>query len=349
MASCPRCGAVNQPGKAACWKCLAPIAPPPPARQTPPTPSPAPKLAAPVRRKLSIPNLTVAFPRRHARPEQPVPAPAVPTEEPKPDVIIEEPLPAPVERALEPTVEEATLPEPAVTAEPVPEEELVPDKPAEEISAEHTAEKTGPEGLADEPVTPTPDGKPFALADEEEEEEAPHEFIYVAEPRRKRGDTRWVAIILVLALLLSGIFILWHHDFRAVPLAATPRQAAQQYLFALAMNDQTTRQQLAAPDSRGLQLPTWFTVAQASFTGVTDTDAGTAKARARLILAPINSGGFMPTLNDAASRAYNVEFSLQRSGDGWRVDQRTLFRSLRWQMKQQNPTVTFPPWEGVSE
>jgi len=343
MATCPRCGAVNQGGKAACWKCLAPIPPSPPASSTPPTPLPNQELAAPVRRKFNIPDLTVAFPKRRVQPAQLTP----------------EELPAPDSSEVEPTA----TPEARLEAEP--EAQRVPEAPVEEESdatgevkppaSEDTA-SASPAG-DDIPVdpgadlSPLPHGdRPFALADEEDEDPpAPNrEFVYIARAAVPRRDTVWIPVLVLLVLLLSGIFYLYHRNFRAQPRPQTAAQAAQEYLFAL-MNDRTTQQQLATPDSRGLLLPTWFTIAETRLLGVTDAANGTATARSRLTLAPIRSAVLQQALEDAASRDYTVEFTLKRGRACWLVDQRTLFRSLRVQMKTRNPGVTLPPWDGVSQ
>lgn len=391
MANCPRCGAANRAGKAACWKCLAPIPPPPPAQSTPPTPPPEPKLAAPFRRMLNVSDLTVAFPKRRARPERPEPAPEVAPNAPEAvipedrapepaasiplEAVPEQEVAAPEETAILPAaaVEEAppavdapVKPPEAIAEEPPavelpaePEEEPLPLPPAEVIAPEEPAEEpTMPEPTAEEPV-PEPVGAayatPFALADEEEAaapEEPPaklaRSFIYIAGADAPPRDRTWISVTIVLMLLIAGIFVLYHHNFREKPRPTTPQQAAQEYLFYLRENDRLSQQQLATPDSKGLYLQSWFTILDAQLIGVSEVDGG-ARAKARLELAPANSLDIAPALAQAASRAYSVEFTLKPDDGYWLVDQRTLFRSLRWEMKQANPKATLPPWNGVSQ
>jgi len=390
MANCPRCGAVNRPGKVACWKCLAPIPPPPPAQPSPPTPPPEPKLAAPFRRMLNVPDLTVAFPRRRAHTEQPEPdapeavAGAVPGETP---VAAEEVIPEasiPAEAVPEPEIvtpeENAILPEAAVEEEPPAENDpveppaeaiieepnadalpaepeegpLPPQTAAEDLHAEPAAEEIIPEP-APEPVSVAAHDTPFALADEEDApapEEPPakpaRSFAYVAGAVLPHRDRTWISVMIVLTLLLAGIFVLYHHEFRDKPRPTTPQQAAQEYLFYLRENDRLSQQQLATPGSKGLYLQSWFTITGVQLISVSEADGG-ARATARLELAPANSFDVAPTLAQAALRAYSVEFTLEPGDDCWLVDQRTLFRSLRWEMKQANPGVTLPPWDGVSQ
>lgn len=336
MASCPRCGAVNQAGKAACWKCMAPIPSPSPVQQTSSSPPSGPELAAPVRRKLNIPDLTVAFPQRRARPEQPEPE----------DSLDDEDTDRPALPVAEPAVEPAAIVEEQPAA--IIEEEQAPAELAPEFPADASIPTESP---ADSTDIPRRD-KPFARADEDDEEApAPPagEFIYVARTTFTRKSTTWIFILVVLGLLVSGIFFLYQHNFRAQPRPLTSREAAEEYLFALRTNQETTRRQLATPDSRGLLLPSWFTITEALLLEVVDTTDREAVARARITLAPIRSITLRQELEHAASQDYDVEFALARGGQYWLADQRALFRSLRRQMKEQNPRVAFPQWNGVSE
>ncbi|MHB0939729.1 MAG: hypothetical protein ACYDCO_11445 [Armatimonadota bacterium] len=399
MANCPRCGAVNRPGKVACWKCLAPIPPPPPAQPTPPTPPPEPKLAVPFRRLLNVPDLTVAFPRRRAHADGPEPAPVVEPEAPEP--IPEEVVEAAAEPAIVIPEEAAPVPEVITPGEDIPTEASVEEEPpaAEAIPAEPPVDEIIEEPLVEEPVVepveealpadtfmetvleeivaePAPEeiftepvddepepgpvasthpDTPFALADEEDApapEDAPakpaRSFIYMAGAAFPRKDRTWISVMVILTLLIASIFVLYHHNFRDKPRPTTPQQAAQEYLFYLRDNDRFSQQQLATPKSKGLCLPAWFTILEVQLVGVGETDGG-ARATARLQLAPTNSFDLTPALASLASRSYGVEFTLERGRNSWRVDQRTLFRSLRWKMKQADPKVTLPPWDGVSQ
>lgn len=369
MAKCPRCGAVNRPGKVACWKCLAPIPPPPPAQPTPHTPPSEPKLAVPFRRMLNIPDLTVAFPKRRAHAEQPEPAPVMEPDTPAPNPEVAAEVIPPVETPVEPKVvipEEATAPlevavevevpaEPPVEEMPVePEEAAILPSTAAEIPEEPAEDDLGKEP-SHVPVGANVSITPFALADDEDAPDAEdaamqpaRSFIYIAGAAIRRKDRTWISVMVVLTLLIAGIFILYHRDFRDKPRPVTPQQAAQEYLFYLRDNDRFSQQQLATPGSKGLELPSWFTITDVQLISVSET-GGSARAVARLGLAPTNSYEIGKALASLASRYYGVEFTLEHGDNCWMVDQRTLFRSLRWKMKQANPKLSLPPWDGVSQ
>ena len=67
MAQCPRCGAQNQSGKSACWKCWAPLPTAAPPVSAPP---PAPSAPAPPP-KIGLPKLKLPFSKRPAPAEDP--------------------------------------------------------------------------------------------------------------------------------------------------------------------------------------------------------------------------------------------------------------------------------------
>jgi len=337
MANCPRCGAVNQDGKAACWKCMAPI---PAVQSTRPTPSISARdreLSAPVRRKFNIPDLTIALPKRRANPGPDVPVEPIELEDAGE---IKEPIDEPAAPREEPT-ELKTEPDPA------PEAIF-----ADESTPASLPHETVPLESAADAISPPLYDKTFDRADDEEEPTRPHlgsEFSYIARTVSTRTSTTWIVLLVLLALLLSGIFIFYHYEFSAQHRPITAQQAAQEYILALRMKQETTRQQLATLDSRGLLLPAWFIISEAIIVSVTETGENVATARARITLAPVRSIDLQRELEKAASSDYNVEFTLERDGRYWLVDQRALFRSLRRQLKAQNPGVTFPSWDGVAE
>jgi len=270
-----------------------------------------------VRRKFNIPDLNVALPTRRAGSQ--------------PDAVME---PFEPDDAGE---TEETLDEPGASqaeSEPAPADESVP--------REFAAVSSDPQQY----------DKAFERADDEEEVEQPQpksEFSYIAPTASTRASTTWIFLLVLLALLLSGIFFLYYQNFRAQPRPPTAKQAAQEYMLALRMKQETTRQQLATPDSRGLLLPAWFIISEALVTSVAESGDNKATARARITLAPVRSIDLQRELEKAASSEYDVEFTLERGAEYWLVDQRSLFSSLSRRLKAQNPGVGFPTWDGVSE
>jgi len=328
---------------------------------------------------LNIPDLTVAFPKRRAHAEPPEPATVMEPDTPAPEVVEE--AGAPVETHAEPEViiPEDTTPEPEVIIpeetsappEAAVEEEVPAEPPVEEMPVEPEEAVVLPSTAADIPEEPVEEAldtepshvpveanissTPFALADDEDApdaEDAPtppaRSFIYIAGAAIPRRDRTWISVMLILVLLIIGIFILYHRDFRDKPRPATSQQAAQEYLFYLRDNDQFSQQQLATPGSKGIYLPSWFTITDVQLISVSES-GGSAHAVARLGLAPTNSYEIGKALAGLASRNYGVEFTLERGDNCWLVDQRTLFRDLRWKMKQADPKLSLPPWDGVSQ
>lgn len=441
MANCPRCGAVNQPGKAACWKCWAPLPVVPPAHSSPPSTD----LAAPVQRKISIPNLSVTFPKRHTGSEQQEMAPVdeftdqfeerptvedqhsadvpplTPDALPKDECLPEEPPPAqidPVEVAAEEPegvpvaeepesvpVEEQPQSVPVVEEEPeilpvadVPEIAPEPrEDKAEEPESALLAEEPESAPLAEEPkvtqlaeeepeILPVADVPEFVLEPREDmaaetpeetdaavEKPAPveppptadiapdtpveshpsEEFAYVApgvKNERARGsNSGWIMGVLLIAVIAAGIYIYWYSERQTHPSRQEPQQVAQQYLDAVSMGESDTAQQLATDNSIGLFIPHWFMIVQAQPVGGVAYYGRSATIRARITLAPTSDTNLSPEVKAAITGSYTVILPLKQAGTSWQVDQRTLFRHLRAEMKRQHPEVTYPLWEGVSQ
>jgi hypothetical protein len=314
-----------------------------------------------VPRKFSIPSLSISFPIRRALTAEPLTefdaaeasADAIETDPPTADLLtpeleVDEPVVVDVEDSIAEPMLIPTEVAPFSTFMEEITEPLEESSPLENPSIDVSEEE---EATAGEPMDMD------SLPEDEGEEPAAedrlpaHDFIYVAPSARvahRGGGAGWLVVTLLLALVLGGIFLLWQYDSRRQPAMNDPRQVAEHYLFALSMGDRTTLQPLATADSRGLFVQGWFTLIQAQLTSEAITEGKTARADTRLVLAPAGEIDLPAELKVAGGKTYQVQMILAWEKDGWHVDQRTFFRNLRIAMKQANPGVALPTWEGIS-
>lgn len=372
MATCPRCGAQNQPDKSACWKCWAPLPadPPPPSREPE---------SAPIKRTLNIPTPSILHPRRHA-------ATPRPTDDPMPEIGETEPTPddaAVVEDAPETLQEVVTAPHepdnsdnpPEITDTTLPVEDAMPEivadeQPGEEaFPIEETPAMSADELLSAEESDATTetdiDADTASNADDEAptaedaesapdacacppEPDTPATVIYVAGPttRTARHGAAWLILTaaLLAALLIAALFV----GFRAIRGLATrntPRAAAERYLTALLAHDDGSRQAAATARSRGLMLPPWLRISHAQCDETMRIHGTAADTTVLLRLVPLNDRDELSrSLETALVRPYRVTLVLRREHGDWRVDQAVFFLNLLTRLTRDNPRVRFPVW-----
>ena len=120
---------------------------------------------------------------------------------------------------------------------------------------------------------------------------------------------------------------------------------SEAYLAALVAGDIITQPQLATRESSGLRLPDWLIVVTAMPQGDVTEHDDTARLSCMLTLgAAPREEPVPPALQEAIAQPYTLTLLLRREADGWRVDQRVLFTSLRKTLTTTNPRVTFPAW-----
>jgi hypothetical protein len=219
---------------------------------------------------------------------------------------------------------------------------------------------TPPPGSSAEPASAAPppeaDPQPEAIVEDNalpaantaDMPPAEEELLPVVQPpaRAATGGGRWLVVVAaVVSLLLVAGMVYWYVTFRPRPHATESLDVARDYLAALVHSDVTAQQQLATPDSRGMLLPSWFTVVRTQIAPAVTEEGDAATVAVELYLGTPSSMPNSAEVDAAVTRKYDLTLPLMMTAEGWRVQQREFLSALHRQLQQENPGVGFPAWE----
>jgi len=194
-----------------------------------------------------------------------------------------------------------------------------------------------------EPIVAKEDTEAAAVTTNEEMDgdlttPAPHEHSH--------GMTGILLTVGALVLVLVAGVLVWHTTLRnQFTHANGPDVVVQTYLAALTDGDPATPQQLATPASRGLQLPDWLTVRDATLQSGVRINHDAAMVTVRVHLAArLTDVQRTPAVIGALVEPYEVPLMLHHEREGWRIDQQAFFSALHTILHTRHAKVSFPSW-----